>query len=34
MEEVMQTENIDEIWDTEEIMVKMAEKSKSFNFEL
>jgi len=34
MEEVMQTENIDKIWDTEEIMVKMAEKSKSFNFEL
>ena len=34
MEEVMQTANIDEIWDTEEIMVKMAEKSKSFNFEL
>ena len=34
MEEVMNTENIDKNWDSDEIMVKMAEKSKSFNFEL
>ena len=34
MEEVMRTEHIEEIWDSEEVMVKMAEKSKSFNFEL
>ena len=34
MEEVMNTENIEQNWDSEEIMAKMAEKSKSFNFEL
>mgnify|MGYP003688669189 FL=1 len=34
MEEVMNTDNIEQNWDSEEIMVKMAEKSKSFNFEI
>ena len=30
----MNTDNIEQNWDSEEIMVKMAEKSKSFNFEI
>lgn len=34
MEAVMDIPNIEELWDSEEIMAEMAEKSKSFNFEI
>jgi len=34
MEAVMDIPNIEKLWDSEEIMAEMAEKSKSFNFEI
>jgi kynurenine 3-monooxygenase len=34
MDEVMKMPNIDQVWDSEEVMNKIAEKSEHFNFEL
>jgi kynurenine 3-monooxygenase len=34
MDEVMNMPNIDKVWDSEEVMSKIAEKSQNFNFEV
>ena len=34
MDEVMNMPNIDEVWDSEEVMNKISEKSEHFNFEV
>jgi len=34
MDEVMNMPNIDEVWDSEEVMNKISEKSENFNFEV
>ena len=34
MDEVMNMTNIDKLWDSEEVMNKIAEKSQNFNFEV
>jgi hypothetical protein len=34
MDEVMNMPNIDKVWDSEEVMSKIAEKSEHFNFEV